>query len=379
MYYGGEQIKIAYHKDKLIFASGLLVSFNWKYLKSITVNGKTYEPGAVGIVVPKKTQVEWSVEPLKYCEIDTYSGSFQIENHTEIGSTGRVVPPLPLDILFINKESGEYLLTNDITRDVEKNYRPIGIAVVPAAHNVYGDGSVAIAGLDVLQGQMFDTLEHWDWALNLGQWNIIANKGGTNTVSNKVTGMNGDSILPTTKEDSKFSIKSYNSNEKYSSEKNEAFSPSPYLADGSRNPSYYQTSSPASENNGFANFIGRERTNSIYSLGEGRSEIVNKVMNYSTFGTKKGDWYIPSIGGIGYFAVRIQEYVDIANILYGLYDLKRYKGIENNQYWTSNEWGFRNEATGYNMATCSMTDAYLTKKDKLQNLFSIPFMHYTPK
>lgn len=110
--------------------------------------------------------------------------------------------------------------------------------------------------------------------------------------------------------------------------------PSPYLTDGSRNPAYYQTSSPSSSSNALADFDGIGNTEKIIvkrgtkdynSWTPGRTNspdypAASCCDMFHTEGTSQGDWYLPACGELGYIMPpfnKINEAIDKMRTAYG--------------------------------------------------------------
>lgn len=128
--------------------------------------------------------------------------------------------------------------------------------------------------------------------------------------------------------------------------------PSPYLTDGSRNPGYYQTTSPSSSNNALADFDGIGNTEKIItqrgtkdynSWKPGRTTEADYPAAsccdmFHTEGTQQGDWYLPACGELGYIMPpfnKINDAIDKMRTAYG-----SSVGVElstNNGYWSSTE------------------------------------------
>ena len=130
--------------------------------------------------------------------------------------------------------------------------------------------------------------------------------------------------------------------------------PSPYLTDGSRNPAYYQTTSPSSSNNALADFNGKGNTQKIitqrgtkdYDSWKPTSDLMEDYPAASccdifhTEGTQQGDWYLPACGELGYIMPpfnKINDAIDKVRTVYG-----SSVGVEldtNYYYWSSTEYG----------------------------------------
>lgn len=362
LYYGQQPIKIAYLKDKLIYANGLLLSFNWRLVESFTVNDKEYRIPATGVVFPKKTKITWSCKPLRYCHLDITEGEFILEDHAIIGSEG-YVDPLPLNIVFCDKENKDIIFTNSITNHIDDVYNIIGIEIIPKSHDVYNNNSSGIIGVEACLGRFDDNDEQWSWIEERGKVGY-----GSSAKANKITASNGDVIFPTTMEGPTMTVQGVNPNEYYTNDRSN-WAPSPYNPDGTRNSVYYQNTN----NNCLQYFDGKEQTKKIWEHVGNKATVVEKVLNYKTIDTNIGDWYVPSTGEFGYAVARWQEYIDISNILKTLY-MSLKLGSRTEGFFTSNYWGFRNATTGYQMSRFTITTGYHTKSSKTEEKWVAPFI-----
>ena len=96
--------------------------------------------------------------------------------------------------------------------------------------------------------------------------------------------------------------------------------PSPYLTGGAKNPIYHDTSNTG---NALADMDGKGNTDKILAVDNGVStnwQTADTIQNvgdnqyihpsaqccwrYYTVGTNQGDWYLPSVGELGYLAAR---------------------------------------------------------------------------
>ena len=128
--------------------------------------------------------------------------------------------------------------------------------------------------------------------------------------------------------------------------------PSPYLTDGSRNPGYYQTTSPSSSSNALADFDGIGNTEKIItqrgtkdynswtpgSTTEADYPPASCCDMFHTEGTSQGDWYLPACGELGYIMPplnKINEAISNMRTAYG-----SSVGVElltSGSYWSSTE------------------------------------------
>ena len=202
-------------------------------------------------------------------------------------------------------------------------YTPIGVVVIPASHNVYGDGLPTMMSLVAMNcntpesgGSSYQKMKFGDTVLlpELGEAPYI---GEGSTIGNTIIGTSAYTYLPS--DNFTYPMNPYDEGTGYFSERTSyRQSPSPYVTGGGRNPLYYQTTSPSSTANCLADFDGRGNTDKIlvqrgdkdYSSWKPTS---NEEADYPaasccdmfhTPGTNQGDWYLPSAGELGYVIAR---------------------------------------------------------------------------
>lgn len=275
----------------------------------------------------------------------------------------------PCDLCFYDRTTDSLIIVagdawNSSTYPSSR-YVPIGVVVVPRSHNVYGDGSCGVMSLKpmncstpatggISEQGMFWGVHGTDISSlpNLNQAPIVGSGSNAGDASSTIIGQSIYAYLPS----DKFSAVRcphdtdayyYNSSSSY----NQA--PSPYLTDGSRNPAYYQTTSPLSSNNCLADFDGRGNTNKII-IQRGSKDYSSWKPTYNakadyppasccdmfyTDGTQQGDWYLPAMGELGYIIPpfnRINEAITKMRNAYG-----SSVGITlsaSNHYWSSSEY-----------------------------------------
>ena len=126
------------------------------------------------------------------------------------------------------------------------------------------------------------------------------------------------------------------------------------MTNGSRNPGYYQTSSPSSSRNALADFDGIGNTEKIItqrgtedynswtpdSATEADYPAASCCDMFHTEGTQQGDWYLPACGELGYILPpfnKINDAIDKMRTVYG-----SSVGVEldtdNGIYWSSTEY-----------------------------------------
>ena len=200
---------------------------------------------------------------------------------------------------------------------------PIGVVVVPTSHNVYGDGSCGVMSLvpmDYNTPDIGGTVEKgiyfggMDYDTELPNFTMCPHLGNTANIQSSIKGVIDEAYLSS----DKFTTlqNPYDSDTYYYSE-TVYHAPSPYKEDDSRNPQYYQTSSPSADTNALSDFNGKGNTEILTNLAVRQSDwktssaITNSgeagyypaaccCWRYHTVGTKQGDWYLPSCGEMGY-------------------------------------------------------------------------------
>lgn len=234
------------------------------------------------------------------------------------------------------------------------SYTPIGIVVIPASHDVYGDESCGVMSLKPMNcdtpstGGTSEQSMYWGvYGTNISGLPDLYQVPTGNTSNGIPTGSTYSSYLPS----DKFSGTqcAHDTDAYYNSS---SYIPSPYFTDGSRNPGYYQTSSPSSSNNVLADFDGKGNTQKIItqrgtkdynswtpgSITEADYPAASCCDMFYTEGTSRGDWYLPACGELGYIMPpfnKINDAIDKMRTAYG-----SSVGVELRttfSYWSSTE------------------------------------------
>ena len=263
------------------------------------------------------------------------------------------------DILMYDKEqSRKFILKSgtDFSKYSADRYVPIGVVVVPGTHDVYGDGSCGVMSLKEMS---CDTPSEGSTSYQYVYWGVYGDDISLPNLDQAPTG-NTSSGIPTNQ-----NSYAYLPSDKFSDTQcahdtdvsyyNTSYMPipSPYLTDGSRNPGYYQTSSPSSSNNALADFDGIGNTEKIITQ-RGTKDYSSWTPNrtteadypaasccdmFHTEGTQQGDWYLPACGELGYIMPPLDKINDAIDKMRTAYD--SFVGVElgiNYGYWSSTEY-----------------------------------------
>ena len=246
---------------------------------------------------------------------------------------------------------------NDYTTDTfpTSAYTPIGVVVIPASHNVHGDGiptMMSLVNMDCDTPESGSILgQEMQWGVNTIDISELPNLDevpyvGTGTsIGDTIIGTSGYTYLPS---DNFTSVNNpYDEGTGYNSSSYRQ-APSPYVTGGGRNPLYYQTTSPSSTENCLADFDGRGNTDKILAE-RGEKDYSSWKPTYSaqedypaasccdmfhTVGTNQGDWYLPSAGELGYAVARLKS---INNIIIKLPETINSCSVSKDYYWSSSE------------------------------------------
>ena len=236
-------------------------------------------------------------------------------------------------------------------------YTPIGVVVIPASHNVHGDGIPTMMSLVNMNcdtpetGTISNTGMYWGVRgtdiSSLPNLDEVPYVGSGTTIGNTILGTSTYTYLPS----DTFSAVDNPYDEGtgyYSGSTSYRQSPSPYVTGGGRNPLYYQTTSPSSTANCLADFDGMGNTDKIltqrgdkdYSTWKPGSSTqadypaASCCDMFHTPGTSQGDWYLPSMGELGYVMARFNAINNSINKLPS--DVNKLV-VASDNFWSSSE------------------------------------------
>lgn len=288
------------------------------------------------------------------------------------------------DVCLYDKNADKLIIVSaseDLSNYSSDSYSPVGVVVIPGSHDVYGDGSCGVMSLKEMNYTTPDTgstsYQDMRWGYNsldissLTNYDVVCHVGNNGTVNESVQGTIGYAYLPS----DKFSTvqNPYDTDTYYNYNDSDYYIPSPYNDDDTRNPAYYQTSSPSSTGNAMSDFNGKNNTNIITALATAESwktasSITNSYSSgyypaacccwrYHTDGTKQGQWYLPACGELGYIMPKFNQIQASINALRTAYGDS--VGVQLNSdysYWSSSEYGDGNARSVY-------TDSGLVSND----------------
>lgn len=269
------------------------------------------------------------------------------------------------DVLLWDKTSARKLFvsSDSLSSYPSDSYTPIGIVVIPASHDVYGDGSCGVMSLKPMNcstpstGGTSDQSMYWGEygtdISSLTNYNVVCHIGDNGNPQSTIQGTTNMAYLPSDKFDT---VQCPHDTDAYYNG-NSYYIPSPYLTNGERNPLYYQTTSPSSANNAMSDFDGIGNTEKIITQRGTKDynswkPTYNSQTDYPaasccdmfyTEGTSQGDWYLPACGELGYIMTPFNKINDAIGKMRTAYGSS--VGIKldiNDGYWSSTEYSSSN-------------------------------------
>ena len=300
----------------------------------------------------------------------------------------------PIKAVFYDSSTGRFVkLYPDQITEVNPNYTPIGVEVVPAEHDVYGTGQAGIMSLAYMNYTTPDigssSYLRMCWGgykvetslSNLDAVNYIGDNGNLN---NDVVQCTTDYVyLPS---DQFTKVAGLDGHSKYYYNDSKKYAPSPFNADGSRNEAYYTTA--YSTANALSDFDGVGNTAVLTELATSQSDwktastITNNsgagyypaaccCWRFHTAGTSQGQWYLPAMGELGYVLIRIKAINTTINKVKSVYSSVVVAAMRTiGTYWSSSE-GSANLAWELSMGEGFINDV---NKENDYNLYARAFL-----
>ena len=207
-------------------------------------------------------------------------------------------PPIPKTIKIVCFDTRKNTFVKKEIKSLRKqaNIIPIGIEVIPASHNVYGNGKGGV--------------------MSLTEMSIITPKQGSLEKETMTWGQNKDTQSPNhnkvvTVSNNNLSSGNFGYLAKNGIYAGTPYIPNPYNEDDTRNPQYYDKTVTTA--NAMSDFNGKTNTDTLITLRGLQNYDVWKPSTavtdyaaasvcdmYSTAGTQAGNWYLPAMGEIGY-------------------------------------------------------------------------------
>lgn len=204
---------------------------------------------------------------------------------------------------------------------------PIGVVVIPSGFAP--DGKARMLSLNWASSSSTSSTSaiYMKWS-NVKVDTSLTNHNRVPTTDNAGSTTTGSSPYGYLPSDNFTGATSYvDSTAKYSGVTTSDMIPSPYLGD-KPNPAYYAAISDY--NNALADFDGKGNTDVFVGLGADYV-AANAARNYKAEGAEEIEWYLPSMGELGYMMVRFNK---IQNALAKV-NASQLDGISH--YWSSSE------------------------------------------
>ena len=245
----------------------------------------------------------------------------------------------------------------------DTHYSPVGVVVIPGTHNIYGIGGCAVMSLKEMNTNTPDTgstsYQTIYWGQNetdistLTNYTRVCYVGSNGTVNQTVQDVTDSAYLPS---DMFTTVQNpYDKDTWFRYNDSKYYIPSPYNDDDTLNNIYYKTSSPSSSKNVMSDFNGIGNTEILCSLatnqskwktassitnsrGSGYSPAACCCWRYHTDGTNQGDWYLPSMGELGYMMVKLNKLNQTISTLILAYGSTVGVQVRDGYYWSSTEY-----------------------------------------
>lgn len=262
----------------------------------------------------------------------------EVDTHPIILGNNTLISHINNDFYEQKLEAGNIVLVNNNTQEkfvcpidkvkyYTRLYTPIGIIVIPESHDVYGTGEAAVMSLASMSSTDPANGTDTNVGVSTGTWGnklAMTSFGKVSSYGTDISNIQTTLQSPTNKgygasDNYDGVIYPNNPNLKYVINEvpnDYGFCPSPYSVDGSRNPDYYDTTI-STTSNALSDFSGITSTDIVATDAKGRGAQLTRL--FSPIGTKPGDWYLPSVGELGYLHPNLKLINSIIEQLKELY------------------------------------------------------------
>ena len=232
---------------------------------------------------------------------------------------------------------------------------PVGVVVIPSGFAPDGKARMLSLNWASSSSTSSTSVSSMKWSTSPTNTSLTKHNRvpTTDNAGSTTTGSNGNGYLPSDKFTGATSY--VDSTAKYNSTSN--MIPSPYLGD-KPNPAYYAEIS--GYNNALADFDGKGNTDVLVALG---SDYIaaNAARTYKAAGAEEIEWYLPSMGELGYMMVRFNKIQDaLAKV-----NAPRLDGYS--YYWSSSEYSSNNVRRVYTY------NGYVNYSNKGNSYYVRPF------
>lgn len=267
-------------------------------------------------------------------------------------------------ILWDREKQRKIVVGADKIKKFKSTCTPIGIVAIPSSHDVYGTGECGVMALRFGSASNPDEGSASVGTMNFGFFGTkISSKdyNGVNVYTDKATQDSVTTISTSSnicgvavEGETVSSVKALEDEKCSYSQKwitsSGYFCPTPYLNDGNRNSNYYLLSSGTSKN-ALADFDGKGNNENILSKVTTSNwktlSSLTSVTNgkpacacwrYSTEGTEQGEWYLPSLGELGYIDARVETIAKTLDIIKEVFNIDIINTVQTDYYFhTSTE------------------------------------------
>lgn len=265
--------------------------------------------------------------------------------------------------------AGDYVLCNKsnysidiISKDSDisiykDTHTPIGVVVIPNNHNVYGTYECGVMSLvemcatspttgssNQTQAENNQIYLVWSPSIDIEDLNNFRESIQTNNEDPEILTTHNCPFLPS---DKFTGVECYTDPGTFYKENESWYSPSPYLRNGERNPSYHSTlfNSACSDLDGksnsqiLLNLRGQKDYSSWLPTWDNIDDYpaVSCCDMFCPIGTNQGDWYLPSMGELGYVMPRWNIINNSITNIRTVWGEEYAVMLKNDAYWTSTE------------------------------------------